>query len=42
MARVWADGAYAGQLVEWAEKTAECRLPFPITTSNSTPTNEQT
>jgi hypothetical protein len=23
MARVWADGAYAGQLVEWAEKTAE-------------------
>jgi putative transposase len=23
MARVWADGAYAGQLVEWAEKAAE-------------------
>ena len=23
MARVWADGAYAGQLVEWAEKTDE-------------------
>ena len=23
MARVWADGAYAGQLVEWAKKTAE-------------------
>ena len=23
MARVWADGAYAGQLVEWAEKAAQ-------------------
>jgi len=23
MARVWADGAYAGQLADWAEKTAE-------------------
>ena len=23
MERVWADGAYAGQLVEWAEKAAQ-------------------
>ena len=23
VARVWADGAYAGRLVEWAEKTAK-------------------
>ncbi len=29
MARVWADGAYAGQLVEWAEKTTEFVLDNP-------------
>src|SRR5208282_5086490 len=29
-ARVWADGVYAGRLVEWAEKTAQffCSISF--------------
>jgi len=35
LARVWADGVYAGRLVEWAEKTAQFVLEYRLQTEGT-------